>query len=89
MSRTRQLLSTAASSLFLLFLAGPALAGPAPLDERVGGGNGPPATVPTSTGGSVWTYIGYAAAALLVVGLVAVASIAVSRHTHHHAPHPA
>jgi Ni/Fe-hydrogenase subunit HybB-like protein len=89
MSRTRQLLTTAVSSLFLLFVAGPAFAGPAPLDERTSGNGAGTATVPTNDGSSIWTYIGYAAAVLLVIGLVAVASIAVARHTHQHAPHPA
>lgn len=86
MIRTRQFLSTAATSLFLLAVAAPAFAGPVPLEETgsTGGGAGP-----ASGGTSLWTYIGYAAAVLLVIGLVAVASIAVSRHTHHHAPHPA
>lgn len=90
MSRTRQFLSTAVTSLFLLAVAAPAFAGPVPLEETgtTGGGAGP-ASVPSSGGTSLWTYIGYAAAVLLVIALVAVVSIAVSRHTHHHAAHPA
>jgi hypothetical protein len=90
MSRTRQFLSTALASGLLLLVAGPAFAGPSPLEESgTSGGGGGPASVPSSGGASIWTYIGYAAAVLVVIGLVAVASTLLSRHAHQHAPHPA
>ena len=48
-----------------------------------------PASVPSNAGNSLWTYIGYAAAVIVVIGLVAVVSTLLARHAHQHAPHPA
>ena len=86
MLRTRSLLSAAFGTLLLLVVAGPAHAGPAPLDET---GTGTQPAPPTSSGSDLWTYVGYAAAALAVIGLVMVASIVLTRHSHRHAAHPA
>jgi hypothetical protein len=87
MLRTRYLLSTVFGTLLLLVVAGPAHAGPAPLDET-GTGSTPPAAS-TSSGSDLWTYVGYAAAALAVIAVVMVASIVLSRQSHRHAAHPA
>lgn len=87
MFRTRSLLSAVFGTVLLLVAAGPAHAGPAPLDET-GSGSTPPAA-PTSSGSDLWTYVGYAAAALAVIAVVMVASIVLSRQTHGHAAHPA
>lgn len=90
MLRTRTFLSTALTSVLLLVVAGPASAGPAPLDDGgTSGGGGVPATVPSDGGISLWTYIGYAAAVVVVIGLIAVVSTVLARHAHQHAPHPA
>jgi hypothetical protein len=87
MLRTRYLLSTLFGPVLLLVVAGPAQAGPAPLDET-GTGSTPPAS-PTSSGTDLWTYVGYAAAVLAVIAAVMVASIVLTRHSHRHAAHPA
>ena len=87
MLRTRYLLSTVFGTVLLLVVAGPAYAGPAPLDETGAGSTSPAA--PTSSGLDLWTYVGYAAAALAVIAVVMVASIVLSRQTHRHAAHPA
>jgi hypothetical protein len=87
MLRTRNLLSAAFGTLLLVVVAGPAYAGPAPLDET-GTGSTPPAP-PTSSGTDLWTYVGYAAAVLAVIAVVMVASAILSRQSHRHAAHPA
>lgn len=90
MLRTRHILSTALTSVLLVVVAGPAFAGPVPLEESgTSGGGAGPASVPSSSGSSLWTYLGYAAAVIVVIGLVAVVSMVLSRHAHQHAPHPA
>ena len=90
MLRTRTFLSTALTSVLLLVVGGPAFAGPAPLDDGgTTGGGGVPASVPSNEGTSLWTYIGYAAAVVVVIGLIAVVSTVLARHAHQHAPHPA
>lgn len=89
MLRTRHLLSTVVGALLLVVVAGPAFAGPAPLDEGGATTGSGPGSVPAGSGASIWTYIGYAAAVLLVVVVLTAASMAVTRHAHHHAPHPA
>ena len=86
MLRTRYLLSVVVGTVLLLVVAGPAQAGPAPLDET-GTGSTPPA--PPSSGTDLWTYVGYAAAVLAVIAAVMVASIVLTRHSHRHAAHPA
>jgi hypothetical protein len=87
MLRTRSLLSAVFGTLLLLVVAGPAYAGPAPLDET-GTGSTQPAP-PTSSGSDLWTYVGYAAAALAVIAVVIVASMVLTRQSHRHAAHPA
>ena len=87
MLRTRSLLSAAFGTLLLLVVGGPAHAGPAPLDET-GTGNTQPVP-PPSSGSDLWTYVGYAAAALAVIAVVMIASIVLSRQSHRHAAHPA
>jgi hypothetical protein len=88
MSRTRVLLSAVLGTVLLLVVAGPAQAGPAPLDDGTtsGGGTTP---APTGSGMDLWTYVGYAAAVLAVIAVVMVASIVLTRQTHSHAAHPA
>ena len=88
MLRTRTLLSAAFGTLFLVVVAGPAYAGPAPLDDgsTSGGGTTP---APIGSGSSLWTYLGYAAAVLAVIAVVMVASIVLTRQSHRHAAHPA
>lgn len=87
MVRTRQILSTLLVSLLLVVVARPAVAGPVPLDE-VGGGSGAPGPGPsTGSDPSIWMYLGYAAAGLLVIALVAITAVALDRHAHH-APQP-
>jgi len=86
--RTRTLLSAAFGTVLLVVVAGPALAGPAPLDDgsTSGGGTTP---APIGSGSSLWTYLGYAAAVLAVIAVVMVASIVLTRQSHRHAAHPA
>jgi hypothetical protein len=88
MLRTRYLLSSVFATLLLVVVAGPAHAGPAPVDDgsSSGGGSTP---APIGSGSSLWTYVGYAAAVLAVIGAVMVASIVLSRQSHRHAAHPA
>lgn len=86
MSRTRQILSTVVGTVLLVLLAGPASAGPAPLDEGGGGSVGGPGPSAGSDP-SIWMYVGYAAAGLLVIAVVAITAIALDRHAHH-APQP-
>jgi hypothetical protein len=87
MLRTRYLLSTVFGTLLLLVVAGPAHAGPAPLDDgSPSGGGTTPAPIGSST--SLWTYVGYALAALLVVAVIAATARLVARHAAHRAPHP-
>jgi hypothetical protein len=87
MLRTRYLLSTVLGTLLLVVLAGPAHAGPAPVDDGgPSGGGTTPAPIGSST--SLWTYLGYAVAALLVVALIAATARVVARHGGHQAPHP-
>ena len=88
MLRTRTLLSAAFGTVLLVVVAGPAQAGPAPLDDgsTSGGGTTP---APIDSGSSLWTYLGYAAAVLAVVAVVMVASIVLTRQSHRHAAHPA
>jgi len=88
MLRTRTLLSAAFGTVLLVVVAGPALAGPAPLDDgsTSGGGTTP---APIGSGSSLWTYLGYAAAVLAVIAVVMVASIVLTRQSHRHAAHPA
>jgi len=87
MFRTRNLLSAAFGSVLLLVMAGPAFAGPAPLDDAPSGGSTTPA--PTGSVSSLWTYVGYAAAALAVIAVVMVTSVVLTRQSHRHAAHPA
>jgi hypothetical protein len=88
MLRTRQFLSTALVAAFLVVVGGPAFAGPAPLDDGgPSGGGTTPAQI--GSGSSLWTYVGYAAAALAVIAVVKVASIFLTRQSHRHAAHPA
>ena len=90
MLRTRTFLSTALTSVLLLVFAGPAFAGPVSPDEGSTTGDAVvPASVPSDAGNSLWTYIGYAAAVIVVIGLAAVVSTLLARHAHQHAPHPA
>ena len=88
MLRTRYLLSTVFGTLLLVVMAGPAQAGPAPVDDGSpsGGGTTP---APVGSGSSLWTYLGYAAAVLAVIAVVMVASIVLTRQSHRHAAHPA
>jgi hypothetical protein len=91
MSHLRNLRVTALlTGLLVAWTAGPALAGPAPLDREPAGSSGGGATtdIGTSSDPSVWTPIGLGVAAVLAVAVVALALMAVVRHTHHHAPHP-
>lgn len=84
MSRTRQILATVVTTALLLVLAGPATAGPAPLDEGGGGGGTVPS--PGASGGSdpsIWMYVGFATAGLLVIAVIAFAAVALDRHAHH------
>jgi hypothetical protein len=87
MFRTRTLLSAVFGTLLLVVMAGPAQAGPAPLDDgsSSGGGTTP---APIGSGTSLWTYVGYAMAALLVVAVIAATAKIVARHAGHQAPHP-
>ena len=87
MLRTRNLISAAFGTLLLVVMAGPAQAGPAPLDNgsSSGGGTTP---APIGSGSSLWTYVGYAMAALLVVAVIAATAKIVARHAAHQAPHP-
>jgi hypothetical protein len=88
MFRTRNLLSAAFGTLLLVVVAGPAQAGPAPLDDgSTSGGGATPA--PIGSGSSLWTYLGYAAAVLAVIAVVMVASVLLTRQSHRHAAHPA
>jgi hypothetical protein len=90
MLRTRNLISAAFGTLLLVVMAGPAQAGPAPVDDgSTSGGGGTPATPPTSSGSDLWSYVGYAAAVLAVIAVVMVASIVLTRQSHRHAAHPA
>ena len=50
------------------------------------GGGAAPASIASGT--SLWTYVGHALAALLVVAVVAVTAKVVARHARHQAPHP-
>jgi hypothetical protein len=88
MLRTRYLLSAAFGTVMMLVVAGPAFAGPAPLDDGSpsGGGSAP---APTGSGSSLWTYLGYVAAVLAVIAVVMVASVLLTRQSHRHAAHPA
>ena len=88
MLRTRNLISAAFGTLLLVAMAGPAQAGPAPVDDgsSSGGGTTP---APIGSSSSLWTYLGYAAAVLAVIAVVMVASIVLSRQSHRHAAHPA
>jgi hypothetical protein len=88
MLRTRNLLSAAFGTVLLVVMAGPAFAGPAPLDDgsTSGGGTAP---APIASGSSLWTYLGYAAAVLAVIAVVMVASVVLTRQSHRHAAHPA
>ncbi len=87
MFRTRNLLSAAFGTVLLLVMAGPAQAGPAPLDDgSPSGGGTTPAPIGSST--SLWTYLGYALVALLVVAMIAATAKIVARHAGHQAPHP-
>jgi hypothetical protein len=88
MLRTRTLLSAAFGTLLLVVMAGPAQAGPAPLDDgsSSGGGTTP---APIGSGSGLWTYVGYAAGVLAVIAVVMVASILLTRQSHRHAAHPA
>jgi hypothetical protein len=88
MFRTRNLLAAVFGTVLLVVVAGPAQAGPAPLDDgssSVGG----TAPAPIGSNSSLWTYLGYAAAVLAVVAVVMVASIVLTRQSHRHAAHPA
>jgi hypothetical protein len=85
MYRIRHLVSVVLGSLFLGLVAGPAFAGPAPLDEGEGAVVDPPAPPSSGSDPSAWLYAGYAAA-LAAVLLVAVVAIALDRHAHAHAP---
>jgi hypothetical protein len=87
MTRTRYLLSTVFGTVLLVVVAGPAQAGPAPLDDGSpsGGGSTP---APIGSDSSLWTYVGYALAALLVVAVIAATAKIVARHAGHRAPHP-
>jgi hypothetical protein len=88
MHRTRVLLSALLGTVLLLVVAGPAQAGPAPLDDGTtsSGGTTP---APSGSGTDLWTYVGYAAAALAVIAVVIAASVFLTRQSHRHAPHPA
>jgi hypothetical protein len=88
MLRTRYLLCVAFSTVLLLVVAGPAQAGPAPLDDgNTSGGGTTPA--PIGSGNSLWTYLGYAAAVLAVIAVTMVATVVLTRQSHRHAAHPA
>ena len=88
MLRTRNFLSAAFGSVLLVVVAGPAQAGPAPLDDgsTSGGGTTP---APIDSGSSLWAYVGYAAAVLAVIAVVMVASVLLTRQSHRHAAHAA
>jgi hypothetical protein len=88
MLRTRNLLSAVVGTVLLVVVAGPAQAGPAPLDDGgpSGGGSTP---APIGSGSSLWTYLGYAAGVVAVIAVVMVASIVLTRQSHRHAAHPA
>jgi hypothetical protein len=87
MLRTRYLLSTVFGTVLLLVVAGPAQAGPAPVDDgSPSGGDTSPAPIGSSS--SLWTYVGYAMAALLVVVVIAATARIVARHAGRQAPHP-
>jgi len=36
----------------------------------------------------MWAIVGYTAAGLLIVMVIALAAVTIDRHAHHHAPHP-
>ena len=88
MFRTRYLLSAALGTVLLVAVAGPAFAGPAPLDDGSSSGGGS-APAPTASGSSLWTYVGYAAGVLAVIAVVMIASMLLARLSHRHAAHPA
>ena len=88
MLRTRYLLSTVFGTLLLVVMAGPAQAGPAPVDDGSpsGGGTTP---APIGSDSSLWTNLGYAVGILAVIAVVMVAFVVLTRHSHRHAAHPA
>ena len=88
MLRTRYLLSTVFGTLLLVVMAGPAHAGPAPVDDGgpSGGGTTP---APIGSDSSLWTNLGYAVGILAVIAVVMVAFVVLIRHSHRHAAHPA
>ncbi len=90
MNRTRSTLFTVFCTTLLMLVAGPALAGPAPLVPPVEGAAVPPAGPEQSSGSDpgMWAIVGYTAAGLLVVMVIALAAVTIDRHAHHHAPHP-
>ena len=88
MLRTRYLLSTVFGTLLLVVMAGPAQAGPAPVDDGSpsGGGTTP---APIGSDSSLWTNLGYAVGILAVIAVVMVAFVVLTRQSHRHAAHPA
>ena len=90
MHRTRSTLLTVVCTTLLMLVAGPALAGPAPLDPASRTVAPRPRSTPSpARTRATWTILGYTAAGLLVVTVLALAAVALVRHSHHHAPHPA
>jgi hypothetical protein len=89
MHRTRSAVLTAFGTVLLTLMAGPALAGPAPLVPATEGSA--PASPTDAGSGSdpgTWAVVGYTAASLLLVMVIVVAAVTIVRHTHAHAPHP-
>jgi len=89
MHRTRSTLLVVVCTALLMLVAGPAIAGPAPLDPPADGGASAPVDAVAGSDPGAWTILGYTAAGLLVVTILALAAVIVVRHSHHHAPHPA
>jgi hypothetical protein len=89
MHRTRSTLLMVVCTALLMLVAGPAMAGPAPLDPPTGGHSSAPVDAFDGSDPGAWTILGYTAAGLIVVTVLALAAVAVVRHSHHHAPHPA
>ena len=90
MHRTRSILSTVVCTALLMLVAVPAMAGPAPIDPPADSGATSPtvdATIGSDPG--AWEVLGFVAAGLLAVTVLTFATVAIVRHTHHHAPHPA